>query len=70
MLLLQAPGALLVMYFLAILNQQDFTTWGPYLVTFIEQLVLIVQCIFYIIKERREKSQNHGLQEIDPLIKN
>jgi hypothetical protein len=67
MLVLQAPGSLLVMYFLAILNKQDFTTWAPYLITFIQQSILIGQCLYYRFKKPDAKSSD--MSEITPLVK-
>eukprot|EP01118_Nematostelium_gracile_P005978 TRINITY_DN190_c0_g1_i1.p1 TRINITY_DN190_c0_g1~~TRINITY_DN190_c0_g1_i1.p1 ORF type:complete len:262 (-),score=33.33 TRINITY_DN190_c0_g1_i1:47-832(-) len=42
MLLLQMPGALMVMFFQAILNGADVSTWLPYAFLFIEQLILVI----------------------------
>eukprot|EP01119_Soliformovum_irregulare_P006903 TRINITY_DN1930_c0_g1_i2.p1 TRINITY_DN1930_c0_g1~~TRINITY_DN1930_c0_g1_i2.p1 ORF type:complete len:291 (-),score=56.29 TRINITY_DN1930_c0_g1_i2:184-1056(-) len=54
MLLMQLPGSLLVMYFQAILNAADFTTWMPYLFQFIQQVILVVMCAIFHFKDWRE----------------
>jgi len=64
MLALQAPGAILVIYFLAVLNKADFTTWAPYVVTFIEQVILIALCAFYHIQEKRAMEKSKVLNDI------
>jgi len=57
MLLLQMPGALLVMFFQAILNSADVTTWAPYAFLFVEQLILVVMCSIFNIQEKRNNNQ-------------
>jgi len=47
MLLIQLPGSILVIYFLAVLNKEDFTTWSAYVITFIQQLILTIMCGIY-----------------------
>jgi len=65
MLLLQMPGALLVMFFQAILNSADVTTWAPYAFLFVEQLILVVMCsIFNIQKQRMKDHQNSEKQRL------
>jgi len=58
MLLLQMPGALLVMYFQAILNAADASTWVPYAFLFLEELLLVIMCLYYIVRNRRLNKQN------------
>lgn len=53
-LLVQAPGALAVVYFQAIMNHGDWTTWSPYLCTAIQQSILIVQCVVYYCQKRQK----------------
>jgi len=52
MLLLQMPGALLVMFFQAVLNAADITTWAPYAFLFVEQLILVILISIYRMRER------------------
>jgi len=52
MLLLQMPGALLVVFFQGILNASDWTTWLPYIFGAVEMTILIVLCIYYWLRER------------------
>jgi len=70
MLLIQMPGALLVMFFQAILNSADVTTWAPYAFQFIEQLILTVMCILFNMKKKKQKGQRKSRAEEDsqPLI--
>ncbi len=64
MLIIQAPGAILVIYFQAILNKEDFTTWSPYVVTLIEQVILIVQCLYYKRLNKQEKDRTRLLDDL------
>jgi len=63
MLLMQIPGAILVVIFLAVLNHEDFTTWSPYVVTFIQQVILVVMCVIYMRRPKKEDP------ELESLIK-
>jgi len=53
MLLLQIPGALLVVVYQGILNEADFTTWVPYLLGGMEQVVLVLMVIVYKYRAKR-----------------
>jgi len=64
MLLLQMPGALLVMFFQAILNSADVTTWAPYAFLFVEQLILVVMCSIFNIQNRSKNQQNSEKQRL------
>jgi len=58
MLLLQMPGALIIIFFQGVLNGASYTTWAPYVFQAIQQLILIVICIVYYVRERQKKKQN------------
>jgi len=58
MLLLQMPGALLVMFFQAVLNSADVTTWAPYAFLFVEQLILVIMCSIYKYQNQISDQQN------------
>jgi len=63
MLLIQIPGSLLVIYFQAILNAADFTTWAPYFFQCIEQAILVVMCVIFWIRNRKRGIENKPLLE-------
>jgi len=63
MLLIQIPGSLLVIYFQAILNEADFTTWAPYFFQCVEQGILVAMCLIFWIRSK----QNRGLEK-RPLL--
>lgn len=42
MLLIQMPGAVMVVYFQGIVNHGDWTTWVPYVAQAIQQLILMI----------------------------
>jgi len=70
MLLLQMPGALLVMFFQSILNSADVTTWAPYAFLFIEELILVVMCLYYTIRKKRNphtSEQRRLLDEVETV---
>jgi len=69
MLILQMPGALLVMFFQAVLNSADITTWAPYAFLFVEQLVLVIMCTLYRIrKDQGSASEKRRLFEVDAIF--
>jgi uncharacterized protein with PQ loop repeat len=57
MLLIQLPGSLSTVYFQAFLDRGDVTTWGPYMVTAIQQSILIVMCLVFWCKRKRFVAQ-------------
>jgi uncharacterized protein with PQ loop repeat len=65
-LLLQAPGALAVVYFQAFMNHGSWTTWAPYLCTAIQQFFLAGQCgVYYFIKWRAgRRGEQHTIQSV------
>lgn len=52
MLMIQFPGNLGIIGFQAGMNGADITTWGPYLVSAIQNLVLIVMLFFFMYRDR------------------
>jgi len=66
-LLLLFPGILLILYFQVSLGA-NWTTWGPFIVELIQQLILTVMCIVYAIRERRN-DRKQLLEEEQPFIK-
>jgi len=69
-LLIQAPGSIAVCYFDAILSHLSWTTWMPYLVSAIQQIVLIFMCIYYHFRNKRLSQKGETLEttETDPLL--
>lgn len=63
-LLIQAPGSLAVVYFDAIQSHLSWTTWAPFLVSAIQQFVLIFMCLYYWLRNRKNKPSS----ETDPLL--
>ncbi|EGG24148.1 hypothetical protein DFA_06294 [Cavenderia fasciculata] len=53
-LCIQVPGALLVCYF-QLSSGQSWITWFPYLATAIQEGVLVVLCIYYLVRDKRRK---------------
>jgi len=54
MLMIQAPGALLVIVFQGILNRADATTWAPYGCTFLQVSMLIGLIAWFNLLEKRK----------------
>lgn len=46
-LMIQCPGSLAVVYFDFFQNHMSWTTWAPYLVSAVQQFVLIIMCFYY-----------------------
>lgn len=47
MLCLQVPGTFLILYFLVFLSQENLSTWLAYLVSGIEQCILLGLVLYY-----------------------
>ncbi|KAK5577719.1 hypothetical protein RB653_002664 [Dictyostelium firmibasis] len=62
---IQAPGSFLVVFF-QIESKQNWSTWVPYLATGIQMIVLIVICVYYLIRDRKK---NKKLKEEKDKIK-
>lgn len=74
MLLIQTPGSFIVVFFQAFMEYSNLSTWFPYFVTGILQIILLLECIFYESKKRFfTKSQIKSLdlqdeESIKPLL--
>lgn len=53
MLLIQLPGCLSTIFFQAVLDNGDLTTWLPYFVTAVQQSILIMMCLVFYCKKKR-----------------
>lgn len=47
MFLMQAPGNIVIIIFQAVLSHQDWSTWISYLITFIQQSIIVVLIIYF-----------------------
>jgi uncharacterized protein with PQ loop repeat len=47
MLMIQAPGTMVVVYFLVFLSDESVTTWIPYLTAGVQQFVLLALLLYY-----------------------
>jgi uncharacterized protein with PQ loop repeat len=52
MLIIQLPGCLLTVFFQAVIGGADITTWGPYLVSAINIMILIIMCGVFWLRNR------------------
>lgn len=72
MLALQVPGGYLLTYFNLFIAQTDVSTWGPFLLSSTQQLVLLIICIVYTFRDwrkaRRERLEKAKTEEIEPLV--
>ena len=70
MLALQVPGGFLVVIFNTVISYQSFTTWGPFAISATQQLILLIICLVYSIRDWRKGKKKNDLQiqEIEPLI--
>ncbi|KAF2075839.1 hypothetical protein CYY_002873 [Polysphondylium violaceum] len=62
-LCIQAPGALLVVYF-QLDAKQNWSTWFPYLATAVQEIILIVICSYYIVRDKRKKKRLAALEQV------
>jgi len=70
--LIQFPGSLIVVFFQAILENTDVSTWLPFLINAIQQAILLVECSWFWWVEYRdakkklaESSENNKLVGIN-----
>jgi len=63
MLCIQIPGSLLVVYF-QIGEKADITTWGPYVVNALQEFLLVVLCVWFIIVNRRKKQASEDQKHL------
>jgi len=64
MLLLQAPGSFMVVVFQLFFYHENVSTWLPFFITGIQQIILLVICIVFEIRNRRRKPS----EEKEPLL--
>jgi uncharacterized protein with PQ loop repeat len=68
MLLLQLPGALLVVVFQGVVNQASWTTWVPYVFGFIQMFVLLMILIWLWFKKRRQRREEGSASSDDASV--
>lgn len=64
MFILQTPGNLIIIIF-QLLYHQSITTWGTYVVSFIEQLIIVIILLILKCKSKREINES---SEVEPII--
>lgn len=42
-------------YYQGVLNHADFSTWAPYVLTAIQQVILIVMLVVFMIRDKKKK---------------
>jgi uncharacterized protein with PQ loop repeat len=69
MLAVQMPGAVVVSYYQGVLNHADFSTWAPYVLTAIQQVILIVMLVVFMIRDKKKKrlAMESGVYEREVL---
>eukprot|EP01119_Soliformovum_irregulare_P020463 TRINITY_DN6628_c0_g1_i1.p1 TRINITY_DN6628_c0_g1~~TRINITY_DN6628_c0_g1_i1.p1 ORF type:complete len:303 (-),score=49.56 TRINITY_DN6628_c0_g1_i1:51-959(-) len=69
MLILQAPGSFLVVIFQGVLEGKSVSTWLAFLLTGIQQMVLLIEClIFYFRNKKREQARSINGDEREKLL--
>lgn len=58
------------MYFQAILYHEQASTWVPYLVSAVQQVILIALCVYIRIKKRLKAKKLNSVVERNPLLIN
>lgn len=54
MLLMQCPGALILVFSLVVVSKEQVTTWLPFFCSAVQQGVLLALCLYYHFKAKRE----------------
>lgn len=57
MLCFQAPGSLVIVYFLVFSSQENVTTWLPYCVSALQQFLLLGLLLFFDLRARWRRSK-------------
>jgi len=58
MILLQLPGALLVVFFQGVVNGADFTTWAPYIFGAIQMAILVALIFAFKLRDRARSPED------------
>jgi len=70
MLLLQAPGSFLVVVFQGIMYKESVSTWLPFFITGVQQVILLIICIVFEVRKRKRLAKERIDSETVPLIVN
>ena len=68
LLAIQAPGGTINSMFLAIGNQDNWTTWFPLIMGAIQQFILLFICIYFVCKARKRRLAEVEAMDTKPLI--
>jgi len=63
-LAIQAPGTLVVVYFLLFISKEGISTWLAYLTAGIQQLILLSLLIYYNYKGKKDEESIHVNQSL------
>jgi len=66
MLLLQAPGSFMVVVFQGVLYKENVSTWLPFFITGIQQVILLTICIVFELRKRRQAKSIETQPLLDP----
>jgi len=70
MLMIQAPGSFIIIYFLIVVSHESVSTWLSYASAALQQVVLIVLLLYYDRKVKRAEKDKYTIQdEKSPLVK-
>jgi len=65
-LFMQTPGSVLLAFFQFIQASDKIGIWLPYLVGAVLQIILLIECIFFVLQKRiRDKKMGKSELEID-----
>ena len=67
MLLLQAPGSFLVVFF-EIQYHENISTWLTFFITGVQQVILLILCFYFEIKKRKALKRIMDIQENTSLL--
>jgi uncharacterized protein with PQ loop repeat len=64
MFLIQAPGNLVIIFFQAVMFHQNWSTWFAYVITFVEQLIVVILLLYFKWKNRNNPEVMDEYEEI------
>jgi len=60
MLLIQAPGSIIIVYFLIFISHEGVSTWLSFVSSTIQQIILLVLLIYYDRKDKKAQAMRKG----------
>jgi len=68
MLMIQAPGSMIILFFFIFISHESVSTWLSYVSAIIQQIILLIMLFYYDRKSKQQKKQLLNIQESEFLL--